>query len=272
MHPETPSGPFRLEDFLLAERASGSDRDIDDIVRGRESRLRERIRVTQEKERDCTVHSDYSQGWRRLLETQPELRTLLARTLRGDILLDLGGGIPQQNSAVPDLAKEAGVRVYINVDRFAFLNEDVADNVNIREATVDEGTKTYRELLAEEYGPMEYICVAADLLAFLQRMPDNSCSISIHGIDDLIIRDPQYHEVLKREIVRVCRPGGFILGCESGALDRLLLEGNPGFDQVFQSDDNGTPEYILRKKAGTVVAQVQEAQEKTAGDVKSALQ
>ncbi len=57
--------------------------------------------------------------------------------------------------------------------------------------------------------------VKSDALSFLKRLPDESVSIFVSGLDDYIITDDKYIEEVEREIARVLNPHGAFISWDS---------------------------------------------------------
>lgn len=120
------------------------------------------------------------------------------------ILVNLGG------IATGEFANFLGISTYICVDRYAYPDDIPADPCK----NVDDKT----------IGSTHILYVKADMLDFISRIPDNSVSIQIDGIDNTIIPDENYQEALAKECMRVIEKDGLIFGNNSTALELISWE------------------------------------------------
>ena len=169
----------------------------------------------------------YSAEWNGAGE---EVDNIFRETLNGKSLLDLGGASGTMKGILDRLG--ITLKKYTNVDKFHFKQYD----------TSYYNGKTKQEFNFSEQGDM--INVSAGMLDFLQYVADSSVeAISLNGIDDKIIADDDYHDELVRQIRRVLKPSGIILGCNSEAIAPLTRD--PDFETKWKK----TPWFaILEKK------------------------
>jgi hypothetical protein len=113
-----------------------------------------------------------------------------------------------------------GFKRYVGVD--LFLNFSKNENV-----TKELGFP------AIEIQPGYELRVNADMLLFLQKMPDSCCSIAIDGIDRFVIQMEKYHAAVAEQIMRVVQPGGVVFGTNSRALDYLRGKHKAGALSMF---------------------------------------
>ena len=135
-------------------------------------------------------------------EDREKVVNLFKERLRDSILVDLGG------RNLDKLAEAMECKGYIGVDKYNWYKDQPLDPTENLSKNSD-------------YKNTQNISVKADMLDFLSRLPDNSVSISISGIDNAIARLPEYHNALVKEIARVCKRGGIIFGVESTSLDKI---------------------------------------------------
>jgi hypothetical protein len=57
------------------------------------------------------------------------------------------------------------------------------------------------------------------MLEVVAQIPEGAANLMLNGIDSSIIYSTDYHRALSREIARVIRGGGIVLGCNSVALN-----------------------------------------------------
>lgn len=109
--------------------------------------------------------------------------------LRDQVLVDLGAGAHADGFRI---AEEAGARAYIGVEpHFAHeLYHSLA-------ARLARNQHTGMASVAND-----------DMLTFLKRLPSDSVSILMAGIDSRIIRDEVYIQQVGQEIARVLHPKG----------------------------------------------------------------
>ena len=139
----------------------------------------------------------------------------LADKLEGEILINLGGGQEYRyrrsdeklnnRSPLENFTEKIKPKAIINVDVFA-----ARGNVDLR-----------RSVRSERRNNTVIMTVAADMLDFLQHLPDESVSIQIDGINESLISKPEYHQALAKEIERVVQPNGIILAVGSDSVGMI---------------------------------------------------
>jgi len=129
-------------------------------------------------------------------------REYLKTKLKDSILVDLGGG---QGATAKEIARAYEASAGINVDKFiGGIELNPLKDLNA-ESIAKYGNNA-------QTNP-ECALVAADMLDFVSRLPDNSINFMANGIDAYIIGlDHEYNAALAKEIVRAMKPGGVLFG------------------------------------------------------------
>jgi len=157
--------------------------------------------LAQEKYQRTSSATSFSWRWGDIETGKPSndtLERLFKEHLNQQVLVDLGGG-QIDFSYMYSLAKHCGASAYINVDLQRHGGE-----INPFQPQDEKITDGFYEAK-----------VAADMLDFVAHMKDGSANFAINGIDQTIIDDPEYNEVLAQELVRATARGGIIFGIES---------------------------------------------------------
>jgi len=133
-----------------------------------------------------------------------KLGPFFEQKLKGDILIDLGGG---DSRTIHEMADIVGVKTYINVD----VGSD-----NDPYAGHPMPAENYWRLSNEQREiPMEAMDVYDDMLDFVSRLPDNSSNFILNGIDSYVLKNEEYRKALFKELVRATKEGGVLFGFES---------------------------------------------------------
>ena len=155
---------------------------------------------------------EYSEEWMRFLmfaekiEKYPEDYRFFQEKLKGDILIDLGGG---RGTNMKYFARTFGVRTYIDVERYLSKDLPVDPFKDLSEKFVDQPEN------------MQILVVQADMLDFISRF---------------VIEDPEYHYALAKELVRTTKKGGIVFGINSDAL-YSLGPAMKQFEREYKKDD-----------------------------------
>lgn len=232
-------------------------------------RIYEQIIIAQAKE-NTSQRTAYSEQWSVLFRTNPDLKETLNHLTSQNILVDLGSG---GNSSLADQGVQSAE--YIAVDKFVELYDEheilqsnpsfphelrrrFSNSVSPAMTKEDEDA-IFEEVLkaqssngpppaisirrpAIEPGVPTKIQVKADMLDFLEHVPDDSCCITINGIDYNLGINDDYHYTLAQEMARACKIGGVVFGVDSDSLQ--ILKRRPEF-QVLKEGSNWL---ILQKK------------------------
>ncbi len=142
-------------------------------------------------------------------EERQEALSYFKKKLKGKILINLGAG---SYHAMINFAKESGVKVYIEVDKFFPENEDIPLNSSVDLSLGDKNEN------------MQIVTVKSDMLDFLSRIPNESVCIVINGIDGDLIKNNEYHKALIKEFKRVIPNGEIVFGRNSTSLG-LISQG-----------------------------------------------
>lgn len=71
--------------------------------------------------------------------------------------------------------------------------------------------------------PFPAAVVQYDALAYLKRLESGSCNIMINAFDIFVLNDPRIHCEIAREMLRVCAPGGMVMGVASDSIEHLKV-------------------------------------------------
>lgn len=159
------------------------------------------------------IFADYLKSVYGYILCNPEIKEKMSGLFKGQVIADLGAGRQSHGYA---LAQLVGARAYVGVEPFfpklletSVIKEDIPKEIPIA--------------IAPE-----------DMLSFLKRLPDNSISIILSGIDDIILPRAEYRGSVKNEIMRTLDPKGAILYnsnfCLLFNLQRSTLEGDKVID------------------------------------------
>ncbi len=134
-----------------------------------------------------------------------DLMEFLNIRLRNKIVVDLGAGqIDDSVMGVCKLLSELGVKKYFAVDKYEW--GDGGD------ATLKDLKRSEKEV--EEHmkkTPPKIKLINEDMLQFLRSLPKNYCSVIIWNIDNHIIKQGEYREQLRKEIIRVIPKQGILI-------------------------------------------------------------
>jgi hypothetical protein len=191
---------------------------------------------------DKAPQAPYAQLWENMKDGEGLKQ--LAR-LRGQTVLDLGNG--QTTVVFQRFIKKFGAKAYIGVDSRNALGSG-------RRREHIDGFGEVAHLDAEQGDPLEGVLVRGDLLRVATRLPDNSVSVALNGIDNFIVNTASpYGQRLSDEIKRILHPDGLIFGLQSqaGLLSDLLGdESLSGLNLPLQSGLDLRPEsgfYLMSK-------------------------
>ncbi|OGG74173.1 hypothetical protein A3A40_00380 [Candidatus Kaiserbacteria bacterium RIFCSPLOWO2_01_FULL_54_20] len=136
--------------------------------------------------------------------------------LRGNILVDLGGGRLCRMLSVAGMYDSSA---YINVDSYiagGFGDLPYDPTKNQYKAFYEHRSGLPGWVQPQHFPHTEPAIVNADMLDFVSRLPDNSVNFTMNGIDYDILGEGalniKYQWFLAGEIIRTLRPGGIIFG------------------------------------------------------------
>lgn len=204
-----------LGDFLISP-----DLKYDRII---EATISKQEKVKESFAQDADLAAQYAKLWTEMSERsksnniEPEKREeikhrleLLSEKLRGEILVDLGGG----SGLMKGFAKEMGVSVYILADpHLPDYPDKPIDPLN----DLSNPTESDKD--------MQTIKLKADALDFTRRLPPNSVNFTINGMDLFVfmrsVPYPHRHYItfLKEEVIRATKEGGIIFGSGTTIID-----------------------------------------------------
>ena len=160
----------------------------------------------------------YSDVWQKM-QKQPKLpesqeADRCFRNLRHKIILDLGNGEDPTN--FQHLLSAYNPAGYIGVDVINRLNPDRNPKKE------DYGDIMYYDTDKDDV--LEGALIRGDLLRVTSRLPPNSVSVAIHGLDNIIVHmETPYGQRLLEEVLRILDPRGIVFGLtvEQGILVEL---------------------------------------------------
>jgi hypothetical protein len=182
------------------------------------------------------------------------------KLFEGQIVIDLGAGT-NENGIL--LSQELRAKAYVGVEPFSHrVLEYFVKNLD---ETREKKQKNVTSVPKKEFDAkrfltslpgfykhrIPYSIVENDMLTFLKRLPDNSVSITMGGIDLTIIRDPEYKKQVMQEIERVLSPQGAFLSYCSRIEPSKKLETIFGRTTGAKKDqyDYGWGEFVLKKRS-----------------------
>ena len=124
-----------------------------------------------------------------------------------EIVVDLGAG---EMIDAYTLCAAGGAKAYVAVD----LPETIEMKISVLEQMVKKGVDLYTDELNEHGIDVPKIPTSiekTDMLSFLRRLPNNSVSIFMSGIDEYVIPNPDYRKEVLNEIERVLSTSGALV-------------------------------------------------------------
>lgn len=169
---------------------------------------------------DDTYHL-FSDIWQKLIN-QPELPESQAaekafKNLKNQVLVELGNG--EDPKDFQNFLKAYGPNGYIGIDTINRLRSDRVRRVE------DYGNIMYHD--TDKGDPLEGALIYGDVLRVISRLPDNSVSLTMNGLDSGFVHmDTPYGQRLMQEIIRVLHPRGIVFGYtpEAGILSELAAQ------------------------------------------------
>jgi hypothetical protein len=173
------------------------------------------------------------------------------KLFNGQVVVDLGAGHTASGYLLSELMK---ARAYIGVDLYNTnsLNSDLEKldfpGDNKAAASLGNELKSYPGVQKHH---IPFSIVKDDMLSFLKRLPDNSVSITMSGIDRSVIEDVPYRQDVLKEIERVLDPNGGFLSSDSFISD-FDTEVISKLDTVYKRYETGIEVLIYQKKKDTI--------------------
>lgn len=130
-----------------------------------------------------------------IMERNIEAATALREVFRDQIVVDIGAG---KRSFGYEFSLSVEARAYVAIE--PFLGKDLEKDI----------TRFDQERIPSQH-KIPVAIVPEDGLTFLRRLPDNSASLFLSGIDDVIIPNREYMVALFQEMQRVLSEKGGIL-------------------------------------------------------------
>jgi len=150
---------------------------------------------------------------RERLERQIE-KKVLEEKIKDNVFIDLGAGGSYAGYTMSNFASKMGACAYIGVDLYQPKYISQGPDPLKDTAEID------REAMRGKYPDMSYSYVHSDIFDFLAHVPDNSACICVNGLDGGVLHPDSYAFLIK-ELKRVCKPGGLIIGRATQCLSRL---------------------------------------------------
>jgi len=182
-------------------------------------------------------HQIFSNSVFHRLKGEPKTANYLRHKFKNKVVIDLGGA---GGRFIPALAYLFEAKAYVNIDlhwhetdrqssyqRDTFLRENQA--AGARYPTLPFGDRLLpHKTQIPRHHTMQRLSIRMDMLAFLERLPDDSVPvISISGIDNCIIKTHSYQIQLLRSIRAKLVPGGVAFGCNS-VIDQIVTNLHTG--------------------------------------------
>lgn len=144
--------------------------------------------ISSEEGFDTNFESLWDNLIRRSSTSTEEIKDYLKKGIRNKILIDIAG-----QGGLSDLARDCEAKLQVIVNK-------------------------YRGGSDRTEGGLRILTVQEDALLFISKIKSNSVIVAINGLDSIIIKNPEYHQVLAEEILRITKVGGLIFGMQSDAL------------------------------------------------------
>ena len=158
--------------------------------------------------------------------------SIIKEKLKDQIVVDLGVGYSYP--VLLPFLKEIGVKEFIGIEKF--LGENSSEYIDYIKEEIR------KQKISGDY-------LMDDLLVFLSKLPDNSVSIIMNGIDSYVIDSGRYWDKLYKELCRVTHSKGIVTGYGSDISDQYSR-----MRETFNDIDPIDPEFrsrdikILEKK------------------------
>lgn len=236
--------------------------------------------IAEQAKQNTNLGTAYSEQWPDIIKNTPDVKILLDKYVHNSVLLDLGCGrnvefanvqlTPAEYIAVDrfitiepvslDNALEPGnfpsERRRRNINRVNIKRSEAAERALILEVlrmqesnnepdTTSSLHQSHAPSVSEiQPGEPVITLVKADMLDFLEYVPDNSSCIVINGIDYTLGITTEYHQALAAEMARACKPGGIVFGVTSDSL--TIVKNHPDF--IVLQEDTKRGWFILQKR------------------------
>jgi hypothetical protein len=205
------------------------------------------------------LSTSYSHTWKdfershSLEKADLKLVELFKKAIAGNILCELGGA----GGRMEFLAANMGASLYVEVDKYPNHRKNDPRPIDPTIGVVKKRDFVLRRPGMEDHvfieGIYNEIHVRADMLDFISRLKDGSVNVVINGIDSFVIRIPEYHRLLAKEIMRVTKDGGVIFGNYSDSLFiiRKMIEDDPKLKERFEivEAEVGAGAVVIHKKS-----------------------
>jgi len=196
-----------------------------------------------------------------IIKTKNEEHAKALKLFQGQVVVDLGAGLTPSGYQLSELLK---AEAYVGVE--PFNHGQLKSSLKRLESRAEDarGNDSYHNSPVIGYWSesffaslpgfseyrIPYSVVAGDMLSFLQRLPDNSVSVMMGGIDRCVIGDQEYRDQVMREIERVLDPKGGFLSESSFPEPSEILETayTDGSGEMNDGRFVDGANYIFRKK------------------------
>jgi len=151
----------------------------------------------------------------------PRLREFFRSKLKGEILVDCGGG---REEFMKKLAVEWGAGAYLNLDGQLQAYDKSSNWQEYSEPFPGvDGARIFsmRFRSPNREGETEIQGIDGDMLRVVARFPDNSVNYVLNAIDNDIILVGDYWRALAAEIERTTKTGGVVFGYNNLLLNHL---------------------------------------------------
>lgn len=210
---------------------------IDILTRVHPQEESDDIRFIVRHSHSSDANTEFSENWARFLsgsllwggkEVAEKISSIFTEKINDKVLIDLGGGREMMRLVLGN--KGFHPKYYINIDKFNFDKGQSLGKKTSQGFSFGVAQNVWRK--EKNINRLE---VSAEMLNFLQYVDNESVdAISLNGIDAFILTGPGYDEELFKQIKRVLKPGGIILGIESEVFD--LVGKDNDFKTLWEED------------------------------------
>lgn len=136
-------------------------------------------------------------------QNNKEVKNRITETLRNQIVVELGAGMESYGY---EIARESGAKAFIAVEPHYIkrLESSIVSAIRVANSSEQEEEES-------QESAMKVALVQDDMLHFLMRVPIESISIIILGIDDEILPDPGYRIKVASEILKTLSKKGAVI-------------------------------------------------------------
>jgi len=146
------------------------------------------VLIEEAKRNNFICNAPFVSGFTTIMEKRTGFHEFLKKKLEGKILVDLGCGTEESREKMISLARRYGVRHLISTDFIYVMKEEEKDLGDIRVSILNK-----------------------DMLDLVMRLPHESVSFFLSGIDTDISDNETYNRALAEEMRRALHPNGIAI-------------------------------------------------------------